>query len=561
MKYTVTPEKTVVNLAIEDITKNFFDKDENKRGNAFHFFCLSVFNNIEYGEIDDEDIIDGNDEEGIDIIHLDELDNRIILSLYNCKSSFSDGFSANDLTKLESGLSYIFEKDLSDIQKLANDKFVDKIVAIRNNKDKLTKVNVYYCVYNGGQISDNVRRKQEEIKSKFSKIINNYFYHGNACFNFQFVDSKNLVEQKRKNEEPLRGVKIIIPSFDKNFSPIIETKNGFKGYITSVKAEEIAKLVKQYKDSLFEKNVRGWLKYNKKNIDIYNSATEDGSELFWFLNNGITIVADKIYPDPFNHNWEIENLQIINGQQTVRMLYEALRDKKIKNNIIILCRLYETSDPALINKIAKATNTQSSIGGRDLMSNEPEQIAIEKVFAKLHYYYERQRGQVKPNKKFKKEINSKKLAQISLAVICEKPSLARKNIEDNFFNKDKYYREIFTHDPKKLLIAYLIFDYCENQSKINKKIGGDDLKYFASLHLASIIWRNNITDFTSNLSETIKKIEGGKIEIEKEYKRAYGKLNKIISSVKQEEEILSIGYYLSRIEVDSLLFKEIKKSK
>ena len=89
----------------------------------------------------------------------------------------------------------------------------------------------------------------------------------------------------------------------------------------------------------------------------------------------------------------------------------------------------------MINKIAKATNSQSSIGSRDLMSNELEQIAIEKVFNKLNYYYERQKGQIKPSKKFKKEINSKKLAQISLAMICNKPSLARKNIEDNFLIK------------------------------------------------------------------------------------------------------------------------------
>ena len=558
MKNKTTPEKTVVNLEIEGVEKKFFNKEKNKRGKSFQFLCLSILNNIGYKEISDEDIIDGNDEEGIDIIHLDELENKIILSIFNCKSSLSDNFSANDLTKLQAGLAYIFERKLSEIQRLDNSRLVDKIITIRDNKEKIIEVNVYYCVFNGDSISVNVGRKQEEIENAYIKIVKDYF--NNASFYFNFINCKKLVEQKRKNEEPLKGIKITIPSFDKNFSPIIETKNGFKGYITSVKANDIARLVRKYKDSLFEKNVRGWLRYNKKNVDIYNSAIGEESELFWFMNNGITIIADKIYPDPFKLKWEIENLQIVNGQQTVRMLYEAVKNKKLKNNIIVLCRIYETKDPNLIKKIAKATNSQSSIGSRDLMSNELEQIAIEKVFNKLNYYYERQKGQVKPNKKFKKEINSKKLAQISLAMICGKPSLARKNIEDNFFNKEKYYKNIFEHDPKKLLLAYLIFDYCNGEYRKNK-LNGNELKYFGTLHIANIIWNNNIDNFTKNFDIQIKNFEKEKIDIKKEYTKAYNKLNRIINNVKQQEEILSLGHYLSRLEVDSLLFKKIKYKK
>ncbi|MFA6376278.1 MAG: AIPR family protein [Candidatus Paceibacterota bacterium] len=557
MKSKITPEKTLVNLEIESIEKKYFKNDPSKRGKSFHFLCLSVLGNISDKEINDEDIIDGNDEEGIDIIHFDELENKNILSIFNCKSSYSDNFSANDLTKLQAGLAFIFEKDISEIKKLNNSNFIDKIIAIRDSKDKIIEVNVYYCVFNGNLISGNVKRKQEEIDKKYGYIVKNYFNLGKANFNFSFVDCKRIVEQKRKNEEPLRGVKIIIPSFDKNFSPIIETKDGFKGYIASVRAGDVAVLVKKYQDSLFEKNVRGWLKYNKKNVDIYNSATSDDSELFWFMNNGITIIADKVYPDPFNFKWEIENLQIVNGQQTVRMLYEAIKNRKLKNNIIVLCRIYETKDINLINKIARATNSQSSIGSRDLMSNDPEQISIEKVFDRLNYYYERQKGQVKPNKKFKKEIISKKLAQISLAMVCGKPSLARKNIEDNFFNKDKYYKEIFEHDPKKLLLAYLIFDYCDEESKKNR-LNGDMLKYFGTLHLASIVWRNNLKSFGENFDIKIKDFEKGKFNIKQEYDKAYKELEKIINDVKKSEEVLSLGHYLSRLEVDSLLFEMIK---
>ena len=96
MRNSSTPEKSIVNLEIESIERKFFSREKNgKRGKAFQFLCLSILNNIECKEISDEDIIDGNDEEGIDILHLDESENKIILSIFNCKSSFSDNFSAN----------------------------------------------------------------------------------------------------------------------------------------------------------------------------------------------------------------------------------------------------------------------------------------------------------------------------------------------------------------------------------------------------------------------------------------------------------------------------------
>jgi len=88
MKNKITPEKTLINLEIENVEKKYFFQEQNKRGKAFHYVCLSALDNIAYTEISDEDITDGNDEEGIDIIHFDESENKIILSIFNCKSSY-----------------------------------------------------------------------------------------------------------------------------------------------------------------------------------------------------------------------------------------------------------------------------------------------------------------------------------------------------------------------------------------------------------------------------------------------------------------------------------------
>jgi len=45
-------------------------------------------------DIEDEDIIDGSDEEGVDIIHLDKSETSIVISIFNCKSSEKNNYSS-----------------------------------------------------------------------------------------------------------------------------------------------------------------------------------------------------------------------------------------------------------------------------------------------------------------------------------------------------------------------------------------------------------------------------------------------------------------------------------
>lgn len=559
----LSPEQSAINLDIEQVESRFFLGEKNiakRRGNAFQYLCLSILCDLSFSDIEDEDIINGSDEEGVDIIHLDKSESNTVVSILNCKSSKKDNYSSKDATQLKTGLEYIFEEKKEVYQKLENFKLKKKIEDIREEKEKITEVNVYYCVFKGSNrnIPKNVERKSDEIEERYNIIFKSQY--PNAKFNFLLVDSKFLFTKKIKKDESLRGKIIEIPYYDKDkrMRAEVETGKGLKGYLTTVKAKEIAKLVDEYNDKLFEKNIRGWLKFKRSNKDIYESCISDDSDIFWFMNNGITIVSDKVIANDDKAIWKITNLQVVNGQQTARMIYEAYKDNKLKADAKVMCRLYEGSGPDFVNKVAKATNSQISIGLRDLMSNDPMQIAIAESFEKLGYFYERQRGQLKPSKKIRKIISSKKMAQVSLAILCKKPSLARKNIEDNFFNKNKYYEDIFNRDPKELLLAYFVFKYCNQKAKENED---DESKYFGVLHIARIIWEHKERPFLKDIKLTIKNFEAGKIDLENAYKKASKILNNILKKKKKEEDIISLGYYLSRVEVDELLFKKLLRAK
>ncbi len=553
----LSPEQSAINLDIEQIENDVFNNEkklEKRRGMAFQYLCLSILCDLGINEIEDEDIIDGGDDEGIDIINLDELKDNIVISVFNCKSSQERNYSAGDLTKLGKGLEYIFEEKQEVYKKLKNNKLVKKIADIREDKEKIVEVNVYYCIFNIKAPPENVKRKESEIKNRYVKFLKSQY--PNTKFNFILVNSNYLFEIKIKRNESLRNTTIKIPYYDKDKIMRPEVQTGeITGYLMTVKGKEIAKLVEEYGDNLFEKNVRGWLKFKQSNKDIYDSCITDDSDKFWFLNNGITIVGDKVTTDDDKTQCTVKNLQIVNGQQTARMIYEAYKANKLKSDVKVMCRIFQGGDPGFINKVAKSTNSQLSIGSRDLMSNDPIQVAIGENFEKLGFFYERQRGQEKPGKKFKKIISSKKLAQVSLAILCKRPSLARKNIEDNFFNKNKYYYQIFNRDPKELLLAYFVFEYCDQKSKANKR---NELKYFGVLHIARIIWEYKEESFLKDIESTFKKFEAGTINLEKIYKKASRILNNVVSKPRKEENFVSLGHYLNRIELDELLSTKLK---
>lgn len=550
-----SPEQASLNLDIEKIENAFFDNVRNsalRRGKAFQYLSHSITCDIDENDIDTEDIIDGRDEEGIDVISTEENNNEITVNILNCKSSFSDNFSANDLTQLRTGLQYIFEEPNSVISNISNIRLKTKIDFIRTNQDKVRNIYVFYCVFNGAKIEKNVERKKDEIVNRYTKLVKSQYQ--NASFVFHMFNSKDLYRIKLKNLESMRDVEVKIPYYDseRQARPEITSYEGIRGFITTIKAEEIAKLVHQYGDKLFEKNIRGWLKYIKQNEEIYETCISKESGLFWFLNNGITIIGDKVLPNDPKALWRIFNLQIVNGQQTARMIYEAWKEEKLKKDVTVMCRIYEASGTDFITKITKATNSQSSIGSRDLMSNDPKQLAIQKYFEKLGYFYERQRGEKRIGENFKDTITSKRLAQVSLGILHKRPSLARKNIEDNFFNPHKNYNQIFDHNPEELLVVYLLYKYCDDLRDENNEIS-----YFGILHIARIMWEYIHASLSKDWKQTIQDFEEGQIKIKREYIKAISHLNELIKDKVKEN---NMGNYLSRIEVDELLFRSFSNS-
>ncbi|MDP2104148.1 MAG: AIPR family protein, partial [Candidatus Gracilibacteria bacterium] len=264
-----------------------------------------------------------------------------------------------------------------------------------------------------------------------------------------------------------------------------------RGFIARVKCSDIKNSIIEYGDKIFQKNIRGKLA-SCINQDI-KKTLENNSNEFFLLNNGITIIGSEINPMK-DGTLSIKNAQIINGQQTSRVITET---KNIKDDAYILCRFFEV-DNKKIKKITQTTNSQNSTNERDFVANDDLQIAIQEYFHEKGIFYGRKNKEI--NKYVhKKKIHNKEFAQSCLALILEKPSEARVPSSKKFFTNDKnkkgiqigFYDTIFSQNIEDMCKAFEIYD--QSYKKIKEGISGEgiDLSSEGWLHIASIWYRKN----------------------------------------------------------------------
>lgn len=534
------PEKQSVNTRIWEIENEF----SVNRWMAFNLLSLEAVLDLDIYSIDkDIVIIDWNQEEWIDLIYFEKNNkNEYILNIFTCKSSLTDGYSSVDLEKLRWWLRYLFEENKITYEKVKNISLVQNINNIRQNKTDIIEINIFYCCFNwdNSRVADDVNRKIVEIESYYKTFLAWSYSQLWSHFTINLLNYNNIYEHLVNNWEPLKWEEIEIDYYDKEKRerPVREA-NWVKGYVTVLWWNQLANIVDIYWDKIFEKNIRGYLNLNKntKNPDIYDTCSWDNSNLFWFLNNWVTIVWDKVYADDDSWKWKITNLQIVNWQQTVRTFHRSYKDNNLKSDVYVLCRIFESNDKNFINNVTKTTNSQNSIWLADLVSNDLLQKSIAYNFARKLIFYKRQKWE----KKFSwaiKTITSKNLARILLAIYVKKPSIARLWKEDELFNINKSYNHIFKRDFSEIEKGYELFE--EIVLKVKELWDSDLYAKYWIYHLARII--NELWDFS-----------------EVNFNKALEIMKNIINTNYPKIEESELSSFFSKQELDIEIFKYFSK--
>ena len=238
--------------------------------------------------------------------------------------------------------------------------------------------------------------------------------------------------------------------------------------ICTARASDIVQLVAgDREDKVFDLNLRRFygVKRGRVNPEIATTASsEDEASLFWFFNNGVTLVCDQydVVDDPDNTHLKLTNLQIVNGCQTTMSLASIACEGRLQDNVEVLVKVYQTTDPSFVNRIVLTTNNQNAISSRDLKANDSIQIDYQRAFEQLYgLRYER-----KPREfpgltyaEMREVVGNDKVAQAYQAIVRKKPTMARTQ-KYRVWDSDNYPLLFPVDTVEKHVLAYFIYMFC-----------------------------------------------------------------------------------------------------
>jgi hypothetical protein len=238
--------------------------------------------------------------------------------------------------------------------------------------------------------------------------------------------------------------------------------SGVSSFTFSVNGWEIGQLVLQYGVKLFARNIRGYLGETGINHEIRKTLQRDPA-IFWYLNNGITIVCDDamLESSSGHERMVISNPQVINGQQTSYALGAERRGAakaQVSVRLINVARDGKVDDFAaydeMVAKIVEATNSQNKIKASDLRANDRLQVGLERSLHQLGYFYQRKRAAPAEMARLagQHEWKVTKEALAKAVVGCENAFLVRRGTDQLF--EEPRYRTIFKRAPRQLLCCW-----------------------------------------------------------------------------------------------------------
>jgi hypothetical protein len=217
-----------------------------------------------------------------------------------------------------------------------------------------------------------------------------------------------------------------------------------QAFLGVLPATEFLKMIMDDDDNIrkfvFYDNVRDFQHMNPVNAAMQETLQSGDAQLFPVLNNGVTVVAQRV--QPVGDDVTVEDYQIVNGCQTSHVLYQARND--LSGDMLIPLRLIVTEDDLVASKITRATNSQTPVPEEDLQALTGFQKELEAHYKgysdKLRLYYERRSKQYAGENVEQTRVITP-LAQIRAfaAMFLNEPRLA-----------SGYYRQLYSRVPSAI---------------------------------------------------------------------------------------------------------------
>lgn len=321
-------------------------------------------------------VTDGKDDGGIDSLYFDRSGNR----LYFVQSKFKrTGTSPSQAENL---------KTINGVRAIQSRQFDGFNQAFQNRLDEIEEaldtpgvpIEVVLCFLGDVQnLSPHVANDLNGLQAEMNRLTERMLWRAVGRVD---IHGWLIAEQAPASVEANVTLE--------NWASVTTPRKAIYGQLS---AASLADIVAQNGSALFQRNIRHYLGSIGVNIAIERTVRRRPAD-FFYLNNGLTAVAEKITPAAGNQDrcaFALTNVSIVNGAQTAGAILNAALSGNISPDAKVLITVIEIGarEDDIGFQITRARNHQNVVRGIDFAALDPHQEDLRQQLALLGmtYYY------------------------------------------------------------------------------------------------------------------------------------------------------------------------------
>ncbi|ULN37842.1 AIPR family protein [Mycolicibacterium smegmatis] len=365
---------------------------------------------------------------------------KIDCVITQCKTS--TGFTEQVIEKLNYNLPRLlsFDRSEASLAQHVNQQLLDVTRVFLNYCEKAAPLNpritfnIYYAT-RAGEVHPNAKSKAQDV----SQLLRRTLFPG--CFaTFNFLGARELLAYAQRSAQTVRSLAFVE-------GPLTSESEQGEGYVCLVRLSDYFRFILDENDNslngtLFESNVRDHEGQTDVNVSIRKTLQNTDSEDFWWLNNGVTIVAPNV--SQMGKKLHITDAQVVNGLQTSTEVYNFFScNPDADGSRQILVRVVVPRDGLARDRIIRATNNQNRLPGSALRATDRIQHNIEEYFERRGFYYDRRKNYyANQGRPLDRIISMESLAQSVAACYLREPWISRSR--SSSILDDELYERMFS---------------------------------------------------------------------------------------------------------------------
>jgi hypothetical protein len=387
------------------------------------------------------------------------LPDRPTLDVFVIQSKWSDSWRSEPLTKIRDTLTQLLPRtaDEKSLEAVYNTDIMDRTRIYRAAytqalaKSPIVRIHVFYVTK--GSASHLEQAADQLNKTKLLREAVLPMIPTDGRVEVTLLGASGMCERMRTNPATIVPIEF---SHD-----LIRAQSSFVGL---VKIRDYLRFIhrdssNELRPGLFESNVRDFAgEAGTVNSAIRSTITSEEDTSFWWLNNGVTILADHAQDVP-PHGVTLTRPLIVNGLQTTNVIHLASLKNEIPDARMdqsLLVRIITAADSATRDAVIAGTNRQTNITSVQLKATELIHTQIEEFLATRNWFYERRKNQYRnAGKPASRILSINELAQAMIAVSLGRPADARAR-PSSLINRPEVYDQIFPDGAERAAYAVAV---------------------------------------------------------------------------------------------------------